>query len=304
MNRIPPTLMRAAALLTLALTTQCHPSGTGADAYGTFEATEVTLSAETAGRLVRLEVSEGQVVKAGDRIAVIDTVQQQLRRAQLLAQRRGVQARLGQLGAQLAVADEQLSTARRELARAEQLYADGAATAKQRDDARSASALAERQRQTVVTQQPTLSAELAAIDALLAQTADQIARSTLRAPQGGTILSTLSEVGEVVAPGRAVATLAQLQALDLRCYVSATQLPQLKIGQSVQVAIDATATTDTLLPGTVTWVASQAEFTPKVVQTKEERVTLVYAVKVRVKNDGRLKIGMPGELRLSLPSAN
>ena len=101
-----------------------------------------------------------------------------------------------------------------------------------------------------------------------------------------------------------MATLAQLEALDLRCYVSATQLPQLKIGQSVQVAIDATATADTLLPGTVTWVSSQAEFTPKVVQTKEERVTLVYAVKVRVKNDGRLKIGMPGELRLDSVAGN
>lgn len=294
------TPSRFAPWLVVLLLAGCQEDAPTADAYGQFEAVEVMVSSEMAGRLVTFTVTEGQRLDAGAVVGLVDTTQLALQRAQLVASRRVVRARARSVLAQIDVLEAQKAVLAVEQARVARLLTDGAATPKQRDDLDGQVRVLDQQMASIRTQNPAILGELDVLDAQVAQVDDRIRRSRIHNPVAGTVLTTYAEAHELTGAGQPLYKIANLDALDLRAYLSGAQLPHVRIGQQVTVLIDADATTNRALSGEVTWIAAQAEFTPRPIQTKEERVTLVYAFTVRVANpDGALKIGMPGEVRFT-----
>jgi len=276
----------------------------GADAYGNFEATEVTVSSEASGRVLRLAVEEGARLDAQAEVGLVDTVTLSLQRAELLARREASRARLREVDANAATLETQRVIADRELERTQRLLAAKAATAQQGDRAeRDAKVLREQLQGTSATR-ATIGRDVASVEAQVASIDEKIRRSRIVAPGGGTVLARYVEPGEFVQVGTPLFKMAALDTLVLRAYVSGGQLAQLALGQAVQVRVDAGADSLRLVPGRVTWIAASAEFTPTPIQTREERTTQVYAVKVAVPNgDGRLRIGMPGEIVLQTVTA-
>jgi HlyD family secretion protein len=272
------------------------------DAYGNFEATEVVVAAQLGGPVTRFSASEGAVVARGAITAVIDTTAFVLERQQLTAQRAAVLSRGGELGQQLRVLEVQRDIAERNWQRTQRLHAQQAATAQQLDQA-------EREHRTLLAQieaigasQRSVGMESQAVEARVSQARDRVSRATVVNPIAGTVLATYTREGEVVGPGQPLYKIAALDTLDLRAWVSGGQLAAVKVGQVVQVYVDTGPDSLTALPGMITWIASQGEFTPTPVQTRDERTDLVYAMKVRVANrDGLLKIGMPADVRWSRP---
>lgn len=273
------------------------------DAYGNFEATEVVVSAEVGGQLIRFDVVEGARLMAHVDVGLLDTTQTALQLAELRAQRSAGQAQTGQTQAQANALQAQLRSAEREYARTQRLFEDEAATAQQLEQMRSQVEVL-REQIRAARQQTTGSQEQTGVtDARIAQLQDRLNRSRIRSPIPGTVLATYVNAGELIQPGQPLFRIADLDTLVLRAYVAGAQLAQLRLGQQVQVRFDAAAGERGTLPGTVSWIASSAEFTPTPIQTRDERADLVYAVKVRVANAGGvLKIGMPGELQLSAPA--
>jgi len=269
------------------------------DAYGNFEATEVVVSAQTSGQIQRFTPVEGMRLDRGTVVAVIDTTQLALERAQLVAQRAATGARRTEVAEQLRVLEVQRDIARRVYERTQRLHAQQAATAQQLDQA-------ERDYRTLVAQIEALRAQrqsvgmdVASSEARVAQIRDRIAKSTVTSPQAGTVLTTYARAGEIVQPGQPLYKIADLDTLVLRAYVTGAQLSSVRLGQQVQVRVDQGSGRLRTIPGTVTWISPTAEFTPTPVQTRDERADLVYAVKIRVPNaDGALKIGMPGDVTL------
>ena len=275
----------------------CASEGPVPDAYGNFEAREIAVSSEVAGRILDLRAREGQELEQGAVAAQIDSMQLHLQRRQIAARLEAVRARFPGIAAQQEVVRAQLAHARRELQRLDSLVAKGAATEKQRDDLAGQVSVLDEQLEAAGTQRSPVAAELDVLQAQLASVEDQIARTTVVNPLSGVVLVRFAEPAELVAPGRPLYELAPLDTLELRAYLSGGQLSEVRLGQQVDVAFDGPAGALERLSGTVSWIASEAEFTPKMIQTREERVNLVYAFKVRVPNhDGRLKIGMPGEV--------
>ncbi|HMS03080.1 MAG TPA: HlyD family efflux transporter periplasmic adaptor subunit [Gemmatimonadaceae bacterium] len=271
-----------------------------ADANGRFEATEVTVSAEAAGRLLTLTPQEGDTVRADVTLAVVDTTALAISRAELAARDAVLAARQREALAMMRTAESQQALATREAERVRRLHAGGAATTQllervERELEASTQQVAARR-----ATQDALRAEVDAIAAQRAQLDDRLTRATVRAPIGGTVLQRFVEPGELVQPGTPLLTLAALDTLTLRAYVAESQLAQVRVGAKVRVQVDGPDGTLKPRDGIVSWIAAQAEFTPTPIQTREERVAQVYAVTVRVANpDGRLRIGMPGELVLS-----
>lgn len=306
------------ALLFLAVTiAACSADQDQADAYGTFEAVETIVSAEATGVLTQFHVQEGQEMEPGAEVGKIDPEQLLLRKAQLLATRQAIESRIPdihtQLSAfdrQLAVQQQQMQTLEGERKRSENLLKAGAAPAKQLDDLKAQILLLEQQmaltRQQRIaqasalqTQQNGIHAETQPIDQQIRQIEDQIQKTVVRVPAKGIVTLQYVQPGEVVSYGKPLFKIADLRQLILRAYISGDQLTQIKTGQQVQVLADAPGGKLKAFEGTITWISSKAEFTPKIIQTREERVHLVYALKVSVPNaDGSLKIGMPGELRI------
>ncbi|GEO24091.1 membrane protein [Cyclobacterium qasimii] len=266
-----------------------------ADGYGNFEATEITVSAESAGKLLFLTVEEGQVIEEGAMVGLVDTLSLFLNKQQLLASKETVFSKSGSVSSQINVLKEQLKNAVLEFDRVSKMIADGAATQQQLDRGSNQVEVLKRQIKNVQTQQLPIEKEALSFDARIAQIDHQIAQSTLKNPINGTVLGKFAEAGEVVAFGKPLYKIADLNEMLLRVYISETQLPNITIGKDVSVKIDSDDGMKAY-KGTVSWVSSTAEFTPKIIQTKEERVNLVYAVKINVKNDGSLKIGMPAEM--------
>lgn len=267
------------------------------DAYGTFEATEVLVSAETQGRLLSFTPRQGDRVELDGRVAEVETTQLVLRLQQLNAARNGVASRMQGVEAEANVLAEQRRVATRELDRIEQMLADSAATEQARDETAGRIAVLQRQIESARTQTAPIAAEVASIDAQIAQVEDQIRRALIQNPAAGTVLATYAETGEVVAPGSPLYRVADLSRMTLRAYVEARQLARVSVGQRVAVRFDDTAGGLEQREGVLTWIASEAQFTPRHIQTRDERTNLVYAVKVRVDNgDGQIRIGMPGEL--------
>lgn len=284
-------------IIVIALLSACSGSKDKSDAYGTFESTEVTISSESAGKLIYFNIEEGQEMKSGDTVALIDTIQLALKRDALFAQKKAASNKSEYVSAQINVIEEQEKTSQVEKARLEKLFKDGAATQQQLDNINGVIAVYEKQISSIETQNSPVLNEVDAYVKQIAQLSDQIKRSYIINPENGTVLTKYSEANEVVTTGKALYKLADLSNIYLRVYVSGSQLSQIKLGQKVKVLVDKNETENKEFEGSITWISSSAEFTPKIIQTKEERVNLVYAVKVKIKNDGTLKIGMPGEVR-------
>jgi HlyD family secretion protein len=301
------------ALVALSLTA-CQKAAPKADAYGNFEADERIVSAEAAGKIVELRVEEGQTVQAGQVLGRIDSTQIVLKIEQLRASIRAVSAKSPAVAAQLAVFEKQLAASKQSLAtldrekrRVENLLKSDAATSKQLDDLNAQIEAAQRQQDVILEQKSAsnanlgvqkggLLAEILPLQKQIAQLEDQLAKCRITAPAAGTVLTTYADAGEVTAPGKPVCKTAALDPLILRAYVAGDQLTQVKVGQAVKVSVDAGSGQLRDFQGRVTWISSKAEFTPKIIQTRDERVNLVYAVKITVPNpDGSLKIGMPAE---------
>ncbi len=270
------------------------------DASGTFEATETIVSAEASGRLDEFSVTEGQTLAAGAVVGSIDSVQLSLRKKQLEAQIAAVLSRRPQIAAQVASLQEQLAGAQREQARLAKLVQADAATPKQYDDATTQVQVIKKQidavYSTLNTSTQSISEESMPLRVQIEQLNDQLAKCRLVNPVNGTVLTTYAEQHEVTSVGKALYKIADLSTIYLRAYVSGGQFSQIKLGQHVKVIVDNGADATRTFDGTISWISDKAEFTPKTIQTKDERANLVYAVKIRVKNDGTLKIGMYGEV--------
>ena len=269
-----------------------------ADGYGNFEATEITISAENSGKLMQFNVNEGDKLKKDQLIGYIDTIPLALNREQLAVSKAVVSSKSKGVLSQIAVLNSKLKIANTNKSRVENLIKDNAGTQKQLDDVTGEIDVIKNQIRSVEIQNAPVVNELRSIDVQLKQIDDQIQKSKITNPLNGTVLTKYAEPNEITAFGKPLYKIADLSTMQLRVYISETQLSTIKIGEDVTVKID-DATKMKSYKGTISWIASEAEFTPKIIQTKEERVALVYAVKIDVKNDGSLKIGMPAELWLT-----
>ena len=278
----------------------CGNSNGKADGYGNFEATEITISAENNGKLMQFNVDEGDVLKKEQLVGYIDTIPLSLKKDQLLVSKDVIASKSKGVLSQISVLNAKLKTAKTNKTRVENLIKDNAATQKQLDDVNGEIDVIKNQIRSVEIQNAPVVNELKNIDVQLQQLDDQIQKSKIVNPVNGTVLTKYAEPNEVTVFGKPLYKIADLSTMQLRVYVSETQLPNLKIGQNVTVKIDDKDDMKSY-DGTISWIASEAEFTPKIIQTKEERVALVYAVKIDVKNDGSLKIGMPAEMWLNNP---
>ena len=276
----------------------CSNSNGKADGYGNFEATEITVSAENNGKLLQFQVEEGNLLKKEQFVGYIDTIPLSLKKDQLMVSKDVIASKSKGVLSQISVLQAKLKTANTNKTRIENLIKDHAGTQKQLDDINGEIDVIKNQITSIEIQNAPVVNELKNIDVQLQQLDDQIQKSKITNPIEGTVLTKYAEPNEVTAFGKPLYKIADLSTMELRVYVSETQLANIKIGQKVIVKIDAEKTMKSY-DGTISWIASEAEFTPKIIQTKEERVALVYAVKVNVKNDGSLKIGMPAEMWLN-----
>lgn len=268
-----------------------------ADGYGNFEATEIMVSSEANGKLEFLDLREGQVLEKGKTVGLVDTLAHFLNKQQLLASKATVTSRSGGVWSQVNVLKQQMDIAKIEQERVQNMFADKATTQRQLDQANSQVEVLKKQIQNVETQNSPIVNEVKAIDAKIAQINNQIEQSKITNPIKGTVLTQYAEPSEIVSFGRPLYKIADLDWVTLRVYISESQLVNIKIGQEVTVKVDSGDTMKDYT-GRIDWISAMAEFTPKIIQTKEERVNLVYAVKIKVENDGGLKIGMPAEMWL------
>ncbi len=266
------------------------------DAYGNFEATEIVISAEANGKLMRFIVDEGKHLEKGAIVGFVDTLQLHLNYRQMRARRSAIASQIQNVRSEIAVLEEQKHIAQKEVVRFTLLVEDNAVAKKKLDDMQDQVRVITKQINATQTRNANIMAEVQAMDAQLKLIRDQLEKSVIRNPISGIVLTKYSEENEVVSYGKPLYKIADLDTLYLRVYISGAQLPGVKLGQSVEVLIDKNDTENETLSGAISWISDKAEFTPKTIQTKEERVSMVYAVKIRVKNDGRIKIGMPGEI--------
>lgn len=305
MRKIPGKLHRLVWMMPLiALLAGGCATEEKSDAYGQFEAVETTISAEAGGKLLRFNINEGSDLEAGQQIGSIDTTRMVLQREEMKSQLQSVEAKIAQINAEVEVQKEELALAESNLERSRSLYKDGAATQQKLDDAQSRVRTISKRIEALQTQKQAVRAEIGATRSRIDQINDQIEDTRVVNPVEGTVLTTFAEPHEMVQTGQPLYRIAGLDTLILRVYVSGAQLPGIKLGQQTEVLVDKNADENQSAVGRISWIASEAEFTPEQIQTKEERVTQVYAVKVRVPNpDGVLKIGMPGEVNFSRGSS-
>ncbi|WP_165024223.1 HlyD family secretion protein [Dysgonomonas sp. ZJ279] len=272
------------------------------DASGVFEATEVIVSAEANGKIMQFDLEEGQEVSPENILGYIDTTQLYLRKIQLLTNVKAVKSRQTNVPQQIAAIKQQIATQKNEQKRFESLVKANAANQKQLDDINAQILYLERQlsAQTEVLENSNrgVTEESSSIDIQVAQLEDQIQKSKIMSPIQGMVLTKYAEQGELATQGKALFKVADMNNMFLRAYITASQLTQVKIGQEVRVFADFGESGAKEYTGTITWISDKSEFTPKTIQTRDERANLVYAVKIAVKNDGYLKKGMYGELKL------
>lgn len=275
----------------------CKDKNNEADAYGNFEATEITVSSEANGKIEFLEVEEGNKIAKNQIVGVIDTTQLHLNKLQLLASIQTISSKSTNVLSQRRVLGEQLKTAKMEQNRILSMYKESAATKRQVDEIEGKVSVIQEQMNSVGTQNAPILNEVKSLEVQIKKIEEQIKKSKIENPVEGTVLTKYAEPNEITSYGKPLYKIADLSEMTLRVYFSETQLASIKVGQEVTVNIDDKDGTKSY-KGTISWISAAAEFTPKVIQTKEERVNLVYAVKVLVKNDGALKIGMPAEVKL------
>jgi len=294
----------------------CKNGDNNYDASGAFEADEVIVSSELSGKIISFNVQEGSVIPKDRVIGVVDAKNISLQQEQVEASIKAlsektanVQPQVELLQNQLAVQQSQLGNLLHEKTRIENLIKADAATGKQLDDMNAQIDVARKQftvtqqqisvqRNNIATQNRSILSETDPLKKRLAQLQDQAQRANIINPVSGTVITKYAEQGEITAAGKALYKIADLSSLNLRAYITGIQLPQVKLGQTVKVLIDGGVKQYKEYSGTITWISDKAEFTPKTIQTKEERANLVYAIKIKVTNDGALKIGMYGEVLL------
>ncbi len=278
----------------------CEEKTVRSDAYGNFEADEWAISSELPGRLVYFNLQEGAQIKKGDLVGEIDSSGFVLKSKQIDAAINAIYAKKQSAAPEIALLLKKKAVIERELIRVKAMVADEVGTQKQLDDIQGKIEIIDGQiaaaKEKVNLANSSIFAQVNPLRAQKKQIQDQIHRCKIYAPFTGTVLLKLAENGEVVMPSQSLAKIANLNPLRLRAYISGNQLSSVKLGQKVKVSVDNTNGKMTDYEGTISWISSKAEFTPKIVQTKEERVNLVYAIKIDVKNDGGLKIGMPAEV--------
>jgi HlyD family secretion protein len=283
-------------LLLFLFMNSCRNSGDEADAYGNFEADEIIVSAQSQGSVITFKPDEGDMLKSNELVGIIDTTAATIKLGQLSAQLFVIEARLENIEAQLKVQEEQRMNIAREVDRSEKLLADHAATQQQYDDLSGKLKVLDLQTETIRTQKKVIQGERKVLAEQMAEVYDALKKCRIINPADGIMLEKYIEAGELVTPGKALYKVSDIRKMELRVYISGSQLSSVAIGDSVSVFIDIPDEKTEELPGIVSWISSEVEFTPKIIQTKEERVNMVYAVKVRVNNNGRIKIGMPGEV--------
>lgn len=272
------------------------------DAQGTFEATEVVLSSEGTGRILSFDVTEGEIINANSVVGVIDSLQLHLQREQLKAQQSALLSSLPDKEKQVASLRRQLARQRAELQRVKNMLSDGAATTKQRDDIEAQITILEGQLSatlsTLDNNTSTINENATALEAQIAALDDRIAKCNISSAVGGTVLIKYAEAGEFTTIGKPLMKVADLENIYLRAYLTSCQLANVNLGDEVSVIADFGGDERYDYKGRVAWISAESEFTPKSIQTKDSRANLVYAVKITVKNDGRLKIGLAGEVKL------
>jgi HlyD family secretion protein len=306
------------ALIAISMLTACKNGNGNADASGTFEANEVIVSAESSGKLISFTVEEGQLIAKDSVVGTVDATNISLQKEQVessiqaLGEKTAdVSPQVKLLEDQLAVQQSQLNNLLHEQGRIQNLLKQDAATGKQLDDINAQIDVAKRsmnvtrqqihvQQNNVATQNRSILSEGKPLQKRVAQLEDQLKKTTIVNPVAGTVLTKYAEQGEITSTGKALYKIADLSTITLWAYITGAQLSQVKLGQTVKVLVDDGAKKYKEYSGTISWVSDKAEFTPKTIQTKDERANLVYATKIKVKNDGYLKIGMYGEVKFGI----
>lgn len=288
-------------LLLAFLFVSCSDGNGDFDATGTFESEEIIVSSEAMGKIVKFDVDEGTQLKQSQIVGVIDTTQLHLKKKQLLASVKAVLSKQPDINTQLASLQKQIETAETEKHRIENLVKSNAATTKQLDDVNSQLEVLRKQydatKSSLTISKVGLQNETLPLTAQIEQIEDQIRKSYITNPIDGTVLTRYAKLDEITSTGKALYKIANLKDMTLRAYVNGNQLGEIKLGQKVKVFVDKGNNEQKEMSGEIYWVSSKAEFTPKTIQTKDERANLVYAIKVKVVNDGYLKIGMYGEIK-------
>lgn len=294
--------MKRLAYIATALFAVGCGSDTTFDAQGTFEATEVVVSSEANGRILSFDVEEGSTIACNDVVGAIDSLQLHLQRKQLVAQQAALLGSRPDINKQVSSLREQIAKQRSEKARVENMLRDGAATQKQYDDIEAQIKVLESQLEATLStldkNTTTINNNSAALEAQIAALDDRIAKCSIVAPVSGTVLVKYAEEGELASVGKPLMKVADLEKIYLRAYFTSDQLSKIKLGDEVKVVADFGGDERYDYVGRIAWISSESEFTPKTIQTKDSRANLVYAVKIAVENDGRLKIGLHGEVVL------
>lgn len=287
--------------LLVLLAASCVEGNKAYDASGVFESTEVTVSAEGNGKILSLGLQEGDRLEAGQIVGCIDTVQLHLSEIQLEASRRAVGSGRLDISRQIAALESQIGKQRQELDRFTKLEKAGASNRKQVEDIQAQIETLERQlaaqKESLNSSNRNVSGQADALEAQIEQIRDRIRKCVITSPVAGTVLAKYSEAGEFAALGRALFKVADIDNIRLRAYITADQLTTLKLGQQVRVFADQGSSGRKEYAGTLIWISDKAEFTPKTIQTRDERANLVYAVKIAVENDGLIKLGMYGDIK-------
>ena len=282
--------------LSLLIIGACKNGEKKSDAFGNFEAVETIVSSETAGKLLSMEVKQGDQLEPGKLIAQIDTTEIILKKLQTEAQLVASETKKQNVTAQINVLKEQKKNVQTTQQRIAKMFADQAATQQQMDDINGQLNVLDKQVSVTNTQFQLIASEMEVVKRQLDLLNEQLTKCQIKSPNKGTVLETYLETGELATPGKPVLKMADLSNLELKVYVSGAQLSHVKLGNEVKILIDSGAKEMQSFSGKISWISSESEFTPKIIQTKEERVKLMYAVKIVVPNDGSLKIGMPGEV--------
>jgi HlyD family secretion protein len=288
---------RTFIIIAALLLSGCKNKTDKADAFGNFEATEVIVSSETTGRILQIDPVEGTRIDKGAKIALVDTTLLHLQKAEIDAAMRSIRTRIISINAQNEILNQQIANLNINIDRIGKMLKDDAATQKQLDDLTGQVAVLQKQIVSNNTQKESVAAELSVSASKKMTLNEQIKRSTVLCPLSGTIIEKYTEAGEITGAGKPLVKVADLSVMKLKVYVSGAQLGSIKTGQQCTVRVDSGKNGYSSFPGTVSYISDKAEFTPKIIQTKEERVTLVYAVNVDVKNEGTMKSGMPGEVK-------
>jgi len=309
--------IRIITALTFLFLGSCNRSGNKFDASGTFETDEVIVSAQATGQILSFKIEEGQTISKDSTIGEIDPTDLTLQKEQAQASIQALHEKTSDVTPQVKLLEDQLKVQQTQLdnllheqARTENLLKEDAATKKQLDDIiyqvealKKQMSVTEQQvnvqKTNVATQNRSIMSEGKPMEKKVDQINEQLQKTKIINPVQGTVLTKYAQAGEVTAAGKALYKIADLSTLNLRAYITGDQVPGIKLGQQVTVLIDSGANNYRKVPGTITWISGKAEFTPKTIQTKDERANLVYAIKIKVKNDGYLKIGMYGEVKFN-----